>query len=176
MRSESPKVDISNMQSPVLNFWAYLNGDGNELNISVQKDYGEFVNVRRISTAEGTKGWNRYSIDLTPYKNSKFVGIGFEGKAVKNLDNFAAYDNVAIVEKADRDLMAMSILTEESVNAGSESIIEFSLRNNASATVSGADYDIVLYKNDKEASRIDGVNIDGDMVKSVVMKDVTVLL
>lgn len=42
--------------------------------------------------------------------------------------------------------------------------------------MSGADYDIVLYKNDKEASRIDGVNIDGDMVKSVVMKDVTVLL
>lgn len=176
VRSESPKVDISNMQSPVLNFWAYLNGDGDELNISVQKDYGEFVNVRRISTAEGTKGWNRYSIDLTPYKDSKFVRIGFEGKAVKNLDNFAAYDNVAIVEKADCDLMAMSISTEESVNAGSESIIEFSLRNNASATVNGADYDIVLYKNDKEASRIDGVNIDGDMVKSVVMKDVTSVL
>lgn len=172
VRSESPKVDISKMEHPVLNFWAYLNGDGDELNVSVQKDYGEFVNVRSISTAEGTKGWNRFSIDLTPYKDSKFVRIGFEGKAVKNLDYFVAYDNVAIVEQADYDLMAMSIDTEEKVNTGSETVVEFSLRNNASATVKGGDYDIVLYKNDSEVNRMEGVDLDGDMVKTVVMKDV----
>lgn len=176
VRSESPKVDIKNMKSPVLNFWAYLNGDGDELNISVQKDYGEFVDVRRISTAEGTKGWNRFSIDLTPYKDCKFLRIGFEGKAVKNLDNFVAYDNVAIVEKAAADLMAMSIDTEERVKAGSESVVEFSFRNNTNTDVKGTDYDIVLYKNDKEVNRIDGVDIPCDMVKTVIMKDVTSVL
>ncbi len=176
VRSESPKVDIKNMKSPVLNFWAYLNGDGDELNISVQKDYGEFVDVRRISTAEGTKGWNRFSIDLTPYKDCKFLRIGFEGKAVKNLDNFVAYDNVAIVEKAAADLMAMSIETEERVKAGSESVVEFSFRNNTNTDVKGTDYDIVLYKNDKEVNRIDGVDIPCDMVKTVIMKDVTSVL
>lgn len=176
VRSESPKVDIKNMKSPVLNFWAYLNGDGDELNISVQKDYGEFVDVRRISTAEGTKGWNRFSIDLTPYKDCKFLRIGFEGKAVKNLDNFVAYDNVAIVEKAAADLMAMNIETEERVKAGSESVVEFSFRNNTNTDVKGTDYDIVLYKNDKEVNRIDGVDIPCDMVKTVIMKDVTSVL
>ena len=176
VRSESPKVDIKNMKSPVLNFWAYLNGDGDELNISVQKDYGEFVDVRHISTAEGTKGWNRFSIDLTPYKDCKFLRIGFEGKAVKNLDNFVAYDNVAIVEKAAADLMAMSIETEERVKAGSESVVEFSFRNNTKTDVKGTDYDIVLYKNDKEVNRIDGVDIPCDMVKTVIMKDVTSVL
>lgn len=176
VRSESPKVDIKNMKSPVLNFWAYLNGDGDELNISVQKDYGEFVDVRRISTAEGTKGWNRFSIDLTPYKDCKFLRIGFEGKAVKNLDNFVAYDNVAIVEKAAADLMAMSIETEERVKASSESVVEFSFRNNTNTDVKGTDYDIVLYKNDKEVNRIDGVDIPCDMVKTVIMKDVTSVL
>ena len=176
VRSESPKVDIKNMKAPVLNFWAYLNGDGDELNISVQKDYGEFVDVRRISTAEGTKGWNRFSIDLTPYKDCKFLRIGFEGKAVKNLDNFVAYDNVAIVEKAAADLMAMSIETEERVKAGSESVVEFSFRNNTNTDVKGTDYDIVLYKNDKEVNRIDGVDIPCDMVKTVIMKDVTSVL
>lgn len=172
VRSESPKVDISDMTHPTLNFWAYLNGDGDELNVSVQKDFGDFVNVRHISTSEGTKGWNRYSIDLTPYKDSKFIRIGFEGKAVKNLDYFLAYDNVAIVEKADNDLMAMSLTTDEKVSSGSETTIELELRNNAGTLVKGSDYDIVLYKNGNEVYRRDGVDIDADLVKSVVMKNI----
>lgn len=89
---------------------------------------------------------------------------------MKNLDNFVAYDNVAIVEKAAADLMAMSIETEERVKAGSESVVEFSFRNNTNTDVKGTDYDIVLYKNDKEVNRIDGVDIPCDMVKTVIMK------
>ena len=172
VRSESPKVDISKMQHPVCKFWVYLNGDGDEVNVSVQKDGDDFKDVLNISTDQGTKGWKRFSVDLTPYKDSKYVRLGFEGKAVKNLDNFAAYDNVAIVEQADNDLMAMDITTEEKVDAGSETIVEFSLRNNSANDVNGSDYDIVLYKNDVEVNRIEGVNIEGDMVKTLVMKDV----
>lgn len=62
------------------------------------------------------------------------------------------------------------------MKAGSESVVEFSFRNNTNADVKGTDYDIVLYKNDKEVNRIDGVDIPCDMVKTVIMKDVTSVL
>lgn len=171
VRSESPKVDISGMEHPVLNFWVYLNGDGDQMNVSIQKNYGDFINVKSISSDEASKGWHRYSIDLSPYKDSKYIRVGFEGKAVKNTDAFLAYDNVAIVENTAHDLMATDLTVEESVKAGSETPVEFSFRNNASTAVKGGDYNIVLYKNDKEVARKAGVDIDADMVKTVTIKN-----
>lgn len=176
VRSESPKVDISKMQNPVLNFWAYMNGQGDKLTVSVQKDYGEFVDALSISTDKYTEGWHRFSVDLAPYKDSKYVRIGFEGEAVKTLDNFLAYDNVAIVEKADNDMMARTFTAPEKLMSGNAAEMEFTYRNNSESAVSGSDYSLVLYKNDKEVSRMQGEDINGDAEKTVTFGDnITVL-
>ena len=37
VRSELPKVDISEMAKPTLNFWAYCTGKGDKLTVSVPK-------------------------------------------------------------------------------------------------------------------------------------------
>lgn len=171
VRSESPKVDISKMQNPVLNFWAYMNGLGDKLTVSVQKDYGEFVDALSITTDKYAEGWHRFSLDLAPYKQSKFVRIGFEGEAVKTLYDFLAYDNVAIVEKADNDMMARSFTAPEKVRSGNAVEMEFTYRNNAETPVSGSDYSVVLYKNDKEVSRLQGEDINGDAEKTVSLGD-----
>ena len=173
VRSESPKVDISKMQKPVLNFWAYMNGKGEKMRVSVQKDYKEFVDALDITSDQYTKGWNRFSIDLTPYKDSKYVRIGFEGEAVKDLDFFLAYDNVAIVEDVDNDLMAMSAAAPEKVKANETAPVTFSFRNNSANKVNAADYNIVLFKNGKEVVRTSGEDIDADMIKEVTLNDKT---
>lgn len=173
VRSESPKVDITALNSPVLNFWAYMNGKGEKLRVSVQKDYKEFVDAMEISTDQYEKGWHRFTLDLTPYKDSKYIRVGFEGESVKDLDFFLAYDNVAIVDNVDKDLSATALTAGENVKAGGKVNLSLSLRNNSSAKVNGADYSIVLYKNGKEQSRTNGTDIDADMVKSVKLTDET---
>lgn len=171
VRSESPKVDISRMTNPVLNFWAYMNGKGEKMRVSVQKDYKDFINALEISSDQYEKGWHRFTIDLSPYKDSKYIRVGFEGEAVKDLYDFLAYDNVAIVENTDNDLMAISISTKEKVKANEEMPVIFSFRNNSSNKVNAGDYNIVLYKNGKEVCRTNGNDIDADMVEDVTLND-----
>lgn len=172
VRSESPKVDISALDKPVLNFWAYMNGKGEKMRISVQKDYKEFENVFETSSDKYEKGWTRFHIDLTPYKNSKFIRVGFEAESVKDIYDFMAYDNVAIVEDATNDLMAMELTADKNeVKVGNELNLNFSLRNNANTFVNGGDYDVVLMKNGVEASRIKGEDVEQDMVKTITLSD-----
>ena len=63
VRSESPKVDISRMTNPVLKFWAYMNGKGEKMRVSVQKDYKDFINALEVSSDQYEKGWHRFTID-----------------------------------------------------------------------------------------------------------------
>ena len=121
-----------------------MNGKGEKMRVSVQKDYKDFINTLEVSSDQYEKGWHRFTIDLSPYKDSKYIRVGFEGEAVKDLYDFLAYDNVAIVENADNDLMAISISTKEKVKANEEMPVIFSFRNNSSNKVNAGDYNIVM--------------------------------
>ena len=162
VRSESPKVDISGTANPMLNFWAYSNGLGDKLTVSVQKDYGEFVPALTITTDKYEKGWHRFSVDLTPYKDSKYIRVGFEGEAVKSTDEFMAYDNVSIIDNIDHDLMVTDFAADDKVDAGEIANIHISLRNNSANDVAPTDYAVVLYKDGKEIERVKGPKVPAD--------------
>ena len=171
VRSESPKVDISGVKHPVLHFWAFTNGKGDKLRVSVQKNYGEFEPVMEISSDQYDFGWHRFTVDLTPYKDSRYVRIGFEGEAVNTLENFMAYDNVAIVDQVDHDLMAMDFNAVENVVAGDEAALSLVVRNNSDNNVSAGDYNVVLYKNGAEIDRISGRPVEADQTVEIALDD-----
>lgn len=167
VRSESPKVDISEMAKPTLNFWAYCTGKGDKLTVSVQKDYADFVPVKEIITDQYAVGWQRFSIDLTPYKDCRYVRIGFEGEAVNTTTEFFAYDNVAIVDAADNDIMAVDLTAAEEVEAGDMADLQLTVRNNTANEVAAGDYTIVVYKNGEEFSRFTGDPLSADRAKTI---------
>ena len=74
--------------------------------------------VKEILSDQYAVGWQRFSIDLTPYKDCRYVRVGFEGEAVNTTTKFFAYENVAIVDAADNDIMAVELTAAEEVEAG----------------------------------------------------------
>lgn len=171
-RSESPKIDIRGLQKPVLNFWVRFNGVGDSLTVSISPEYKGFVPLLRLEGKDGDTGWNRYSVELSEeYKTASFIQIGFEGKAMHTLENFADYDNVSIVEKSDYDLMAWSFSGPERITTNEYGKFDFTFRNNTSQEVYGVDYEVVLFKNGKEVNRIQGVYADADGIASVSFKE-----
>ncbi len=169
-RSESPKVDISALAKPVLHFWAYFNGKGDSLTVSVSPDYEGFEPVLRLSSADGT-GWKRFAIDLTPYRSSRFVQIGLEGKAVASLEYFMAYDNVSITDTYANDLMMRSLTSPDEMNTQDESDFKVAIRNNGDQSVKAADYSIVLYRNHKEVARVQGEDLATDSKLEFMLTD-----
>lgn len=171
VRSESPKVDISKANNPVLNFWAYCNGKGDKLTVSIQKNYGEFTTAMTILSDQYEEGWHRFSIDLKPYKDSKYIRVGFEGEAVNTTEEFMAYDNVAIVDDVAHDLMVTSISTDEEKETGEQADIKLCVRNNSSTDTYIEDYSVVLFKNGKEMARFNGPDIKADYEATINMSD-----
>ncbi len=169
-RSESPKVDISSLAKPVLHFWAYFNGKGDSLTVSVSPDYKGFEPALRLSTADGT-GWKRFAVDLTPYRSSRFVQIGFEGKAVASLEYFMAYDNVSITDTYADDLMMRTLTSPDEMNTLDEGNFKVAIRNNGDRDVKGADYSIVLYRNHKEVARQQGEDLATDFKLEFLLTD-----
>ncbi len=172
VRSESPKVNISQLAHPVLNFWAYMNGKGEKLRVSVQKNYKDFELVKEVSTDQYQPGWQRFSIDLTPFKDSKYIRVGIEGESVADLHDFMAYDNVAIIDDVTNDLMALSLTADVTeVAAGDDAVLNFTIRNNAATSVNASDYDVVLLKNGKEVNRTKGEDLAPDKATNFLLSD-----
>lgn len=169
VRSESPKVDISRLKSPVLHFWARFNGTDDSLVVSVSPEYQGFQPVLRLSADKAAEGWQRYTVDLSLWKDTRFIQVGFEGKSVSTLDNFIDYDNVAIIDNANTDLMAMSLTTPERANTGSEATMQVVLRNNSAETAGNAT--VTLYKNGKAVKTVGVPETDVDMTTTVELTD-----
>ena len=93
--------------------------------------------------------------------------IGFEGEAVNTTTEFFAYDNVAIVDAADNDIMAVDLTAAEEVEAGDMADLQLTVRNNTANEVAAGDYTIVVYKNGEEFSRFTGDPLSADRAKTI---------
>lgn len=111
----SPKFDISTLAQPELSFWFYHsesdveNPESTAMTLSVMKDGGAFdkvdgVEVKRDADAAG---WKRYSVDLTPYKESSYIRLMFT--ATSDGAGNILLDNISIAEKKGADVELVSI-------------------------------------------------------------------
>lgn len=167
VRIESPKIDLRSLARPQLRFYAFLSGEGDSLTVSVSPEYKGFETKLKINTADRTPGWYAYTIDLSAYRESRFVQIGFEGKSVVTTTDFADFDNVAIQDPADHDLMASAFSGPAELATEESGAFTLTLRNNTATAVSGSDYDVVLYKNGSELTRTAGKDVAADAKTTV---------
>lgn len=175
-RSESPKVDIRGLKTPTLRFWAYLSGAGDSLTVGISPEYKGFETAVRISTEDLTPGWHAYTVDLTKYKDYRFIQVGFEGKSVVLTEDFVDFDNVAILDPAAHDLMMRSFTAPAELKAGETGSYSVTLRNNATTAVKGSDYQVALIKNGRQACLADGADIAGDGTATLTLTAETSVL
>lgn len=166
----SPKVDISSLSQPVLNFYAYFNGTDNNLRVSISADYGEYEELLSVKTDSKSAGWYRYSLPLDKYKGSRFVRAGFDATAIATKSDVVAVDNIAFVDDAECDLMAVSLSAPAELYSGDNGEFSLSLRNNGSQPVAAEGYKVVLYKNGTAVASADGVDVESDGMASITVE------
>lgn len=170
-RISTPKVDISHLDKPVLNFYAYFTGLADELRVTLSPDYGDYETLLTVKADSDTKGWHRFSLPLDKYRSSRFVRAGFEGTAVVSTANALAVDNVAFVNDATCDLMAQTLTGPEELRTGDPGEFTLSLRNNGSAPVAGADYEVTLLRNGQAVTTVQGIDLDADQASQLTLTD-----
>lgn len=169
-RMMSPKVDISKLDNPEVSFWVYNTGKRDKLDISVSQDFGDYESLGSI-TLEGEKGWQRYSFDLTAYKTSRFVRIGFTGTSVESTAEAISLDNVAITEKAECNLQLTDMVQPEKTYVGKPAIFSATIRNSGSGDITSGQYTVELYKNGKLTAQATGEDIKPGALLTVSVED-----
>lgn len=169
-RIQSPKIDISKLQSPRLTLWIYNTGKGDSVTLSVSPDYGPYTELQKIDLS-GEPGWQRISCDLSPWKQTGFIRIGVAAESVKSSTDITALDNFAVSEAKDIDLGVMSLEALPKGVAGNQSKLLLKVRNWGNVEVAGPEYKVNVYKNDKYAFSVGGVDVDVDGTASVVLPD-----
>ncbi len=170
-RLSSPKVDISGLDKPVLNFWVYLNGKGDEFRVSVQPDFQDYDTLYTVRTDEGVTGWRRVSLPLDKYKSARFIRAGFEGESLSTLSDIVAFDNVAMVDDCAADLMALTFTAPEEIAVGGSGSFTLQVRNNGTQSVKGADYKATLLKNGAAVASVQGKDLATDAKCLLTLSD-----
>lgn len=168
----SPKFDISQLNKPQLSYWVYMSGKTDKLKVEISADYGEYHTLKETTLNEGVKGWRRFSIDLSEWKNSSFVRLAFHGISVESTSDIISIDNISIKEDTDFDLQAVSLSGPQKVKVGETGNFTIQLRNMGNKAVAAGDYKVALYKNEKQVSVYDGVAMAVDGTASMTLRDV----
>ncbi len=160
---QSPKVDISKLNKPQVSFWVYMTGKSDFINVGISADSKDYEALKTIYMNEKAVGWQRYTIDLSNWKNTKYIRIGFDAVASASNTDVTAIDNFAVSDMRQYDLGVNSIEVSEKVYTGKEHKLTMKMRNWGSLSVNANDYKILLYKNDNLIETFDGqtVGIDG---------------
>lgn len=168
----SPKVDISKLNKPQLSFWVYQTGKTDKVKAELSADYGEYITLQDITLNEDTKGWRRYSIDLSAWKTSQFVRIAFQGISVENTTDITSVDNIAIKDNVDCDLQAVSLSGPQKVKVSETATFTLQVRNTGNKALAAGDYKVALYKNEKQVAEFSGVALGIDATSNMTLTDV----
>lgn len=106
--------------------------------------------VETIDLSQETKsGWKTYSVDLSAFKNERYVICKFNGVA-KASGISISVDNVNIIDDTDYNLAATSLTVPDNVKTGRPSKVSVGVKNLGTKEVSG--YSVALYLNNKKVS------------------------
>ena len=172
----SPKIDISKMSKPQLSSWIYLTGKSDQVRIEISVEHGDYQQLKLITLNQDTKGWHRFTADLTPYKDSQFVRIAFTGISVESTADITSFDNFAITEAIDYDLQAGTLTAPEKIKVGEQGTFTFQLRNSGNKALRGSGYEVELYKNGKLCSTTAGKDIAVGATLTLTLTDTPTIL
>jgi len=170
-RISSPRVDISKAAEPQLSFWNYYTGEKDQLELDICVDDNDYIPVKTIVADEQPIGWHRVTVDLSPYKDSRFVKVGFVGRAVENTYNCLGFDNIIFSDAANADLQAEAFTGPESIKVGEEGTFRFVVRNLSEEEVDAQDYTVVLSKNGHDVQEANGRPLNVGETASFTLTD-----
>lgn len=168
----SPKIDIRGAATPALVFYLYHTGAQDFVNVRISTEFGPFNEVKRIAMNDMPNGWQRHEISLSDYKNSAFLQVGFEGVSVENTNKVFLLDNISVRDLVEHDLDAGDFTAPDRIKVGKEGTFTFVLKNHGTKEVKSGDYSVELYKNDRLATSVAGVDIPIDQNATITLTDV----
>lgn len=170
-RFESPKVSLQGSSNPVLTFWYYASGASDSLIVEVSQKHETFVPLARKVMSEN-RGWQRMELNLTDYKNSSFIQIGFRGVALSaSKTPLVSVDNISIRDNKGWNLALDGFTAPKWINVGSEATFTVNVANATGEQVQASDYQVELLKNGAVCATANGVQIPLDGNVSVSLKD-----
>lgn len=168
----SPRVTLEGAVNPVLSFYYLYTAACSELRVEIIVDDKPIKTLQQLPlAATGVKTWKRVEIPLTEYKGCKYMQIAFVGIASTPEEEFAAIDNLSIADIIENDLQAVSLTGPQSAPINEPLNLELTVRNNHSAKMTAASYNITLFKNGAECATVNGADINADAVKKFTLTD-----
>lgn len=170
----SPKIDLRQLSAPTLSFWLYLSGKADLVDVDIMPEMTEWETLTTIDLSQG-KGWQRYTVDLSRFKDKQFVQIGLNGKSVVETTRITMVDNISVTDNVESDVAIISTNFPIRVNMGQEASFPLTLRNRGSKALAKGDYTLQLYRTEGEDTRlvqsIEGPAIGLDANVEVTLKD-----
>lgn len=143
------KVALAGSSKPRLTFDAYgvANMKG-KLVVSVKLPDGTEDEMTAIDFSSISKsGWAKYSVDLTPYKNERYVICKFNG--VSQSSNITmAVDNICILDDVENNLSGTAVTVADNLKAGRKADVKVGVKN--LGTKPASNYTVALYSGDKK--------------------------
>ncbi len=187
-RAMSPIFDLKDMQNPVFSFSLYqrkaddadLYGSSRDaVVLQVSVDGGEWQNVNNGKFSpytDGKSGWTTCQVPLI-----KYAGHNVQYALDLNLDSddgshhYVFVDNISIAEAGFSQNIGVKSFTadKQRVSIGEQTHFNVEVYNNGSVSATG--YDVVLYRDGKEQSRISDCTTE-PTESSVYTFDVTATL
>jgi len=159
------KIDLGEAVKPTLTFYTYnlvvrdpdtgeVAGsiDQNILTVSVNDRTEGFVDKLTVAMDElPAEGWNRLTVDLTPYRG-KVIELGFTAYVVNK--QYTLIDDVRVFDLLGHNISATSVTVPEKVKPDEPFTVSVGVENNGENTTTP--YTVELYRNDVKVQETDG--------------------
>ncbi len=121
----SPKISLASLTSPQLAFWFYHSPSpagtpavSETLTVRVSTGHGDFADIPGavFHRDNGTTGWSRYTVDLSPWRDADFIRLSFAGKSAGVASMYI--DNITIGNAVADDIEMTSLSGPSRIAAG----------------------------------------------------------
>lgn len=143
------KVTLAGSSKPRLTFDAYATANmPAKLVVSVKlPDGSENAIATEDFSSNTTSGWKTYSVDLTPYKDQRYVVCNFKGVSYGSNITMGV-DNINILDDVDHNLSANSLTVADNLKAGRRANVKVGVKN--LGTKPANNFSVALYDGDSK--------------------------
>lgn len=142
----SPKIHLDNTKKPMLSFYTKHSAINDNMEIEIHTHYGEPAKALSVDLSNATQGWEKHTVDLSPYSDERYIQIGFHTDNVAKGD-VLYLDCISVNDNLAHNLSVTEIKAPKNIKVGTEKSVTATVRN--IGTESATDYSLKLYNGDE---------------------------
>lgn len=168
----SPRITLQGAENPTLVFYHHFTDIAKSFKVEIIVEDQPITTLQEIDLSpEGALKWHRTQIDLSAYKEAKYIQLGFAAIANPGEDA-VSIDNLSVTDMKAHDLAVTLFEVAGKSNVNEELDIALKVRNNGSEKAQAGDYKIIFYKNAEVLTEVEGTDINPDDEKLFMAWDV----